>query len=116
MQLYHGSHSNTALIAHIGLCLTDSDRAAEAYACGDVDQVYTVELDLNGLNVVDMDDAYDREENEAPGDRDEDIARMQAEGIDVITYDDEDERGRVHACWRIISDLALSRITESAES
>lgn len=110
MQLYHGSHSNTTLAKHIGLCLTDSKQAADAYACGNEAQVFAVELDMDGLNVVDMDDSYDREENEAPGDRGEDLDRMQAEGIDIITYDDEDEHGRMHACWRIISERALARI------
>jgi len=109
MELFHGSNKNTTLTPHIGICLTDSESSAEAFAGGNENQVYTIDIDLSGLTIADMDDGYDRENDIAPGDDADDITEMQNDGIDVITYTDEDEFGRQHDCWRIISALALSR-------
>jgi hypothetical protein len=103
MELYHGSHCNETLVIHLGLCLTDSQRSAEAYG----QHLHTVEIDMSSLRVEDV-EGYDRDDNEAPGDRD--ISEWADSGIDVICYDDEDEFGRQHACWRLVSNKACAAV------
>lgn len=102
--IYHGAH--TAYVAHIGQCYTTDRDAADAYARRS-GIVVEASIDLAGLVVADV-DGYNRDEDESPGDRG--IGEWAALGIDVIRYEDEDERGRAHDCIRIISDRALSAI------
>lgn len=110
--LYHGSHRNThGLVVHTGLCLTLDDSAAVHYAGRD-GATYEVEIDLSGLTVREV-PGYDHDTNDCPADHDDFCERMAAEGADVLRYEDEDERGRRHECYRLISDRALAAIITS---
>ena len=107
MELYHGSHDST-LALHEGICLVDVAEIAACYA-GRNGQTYTVDLDLSGLTVEDC-PGYDHDTNEAPADDDGYRADAAARGVDVLHYEDEDEQGRRHECWRLVSDRALSSL------
>jgi hypothetical protein len=99
--MYHGSHNEImgTNSAHLGLCLTDDDRVAERYA-GRNGIVYTADIDLDELDVVEV-DGYDRDSDIAPGDLAEEYE------CDVIVFDDEDESGRWHRTWRLVSQKAV---------
>lgn len=105
--MYHGNGSRLAL--HTGLCLTDDLRSARDYASYDHADgvVHTVEVDLHGLRVVEV-DGFDRDENLAAGD---DFTAFDA---DVIVYTDETITGRAHRTWRLMSDAALTAVTLTA--
>lgn len=105
MTLYHGAHTRFAL--HVGLCLTDDRSSAETYRQGK-GELAEVELDLTGLCVLDLDEGYNRDEDEAPADRD-----PSEFDCDVIVYDDEDLRGRPHRTWRLVSDRAVDAVTSA---
>lgn len=106
---YHGTSRNDWAI-HVGACLaTDSD-IAENYATewatsSRPARVFEVELDLDGLSVVEAE----------PGDRDSatwagdyDLESYAAAGADVLVYEDEDYRGRSHETYRLVSERALA--------
>lgn len=99
--LYHGTR--TALVAHAGLCLTPSERAAEHYATSRGD-VYELSIDLSGLRVVDV-ATGDRDAQDYAGDRD-----LSTYDADVIRYADEDTHGYQHETYRIVSDAAVARV------
>lgn len=104
--LYHGAH--TAYEIHEGQCYTVSLDAAERFA-GSSGVIATVEIDLDAL-VVEECAGYDHDENYAPAD-DASFRRAAAErGVDVLTYDDEDEMGQTFTCYRLVSDLALAAV------
>jgi hypothetical protein len=90
---YHGSHNGNTTI-HKGICLTESRRVAEEYADGGI--VMAIKVDESGLSVIDV-GGYDHDDNDAPGDDGSDY------GADVLRYEDEDERGREHTTWRLMS-------------
>jgi len=109
MVLWHGGRS---VERHSGLCLTDCERTAAAYAersCSDADSVHTVEIDMDSL-VVEHVDAYDRDADSAPADSAKDRARYLAAGVDVVVFADEDPRGRGHLTYRLISERALAAV------
>lgn len=110
MKLMHGSRRPLAL--HIGICLTDDRAAAISYANrgGYMGTVATVELDLAGLRVVEVESFGEGETADACGDREEEIRDLQADGVDVVTFDDQDYEGDTHRTWRIISQRALERV------
>jgi hypothetical protein len=89
------------------MCLTDDRDVAESYAKGNV--LAEVSLDLGSLNVVRV-DGYDRVSNRAPGDRASEIKAYALQGIDVILYSDEDESGRAHETWRLVSERAAQAL------
>lgn len=98
--LYHGTR--TALVAHVGLCLTPSERAAEHYAAsGDV---YELSVDLSGLRVVRV-ASGDRDSQTYAGDAD-----LSSYDADVIRYSDEDTHGYQHETYRIASAAAVARV------
>ena len=99
---YHGTRNILAIYA--GICLTTSERSAGTYGA-----ISESTIDLDGL-VVRSIAGYDRNANTAAGDRAAEIAALVAEGVDAITYDDEDEMGRQHDCLRLLSDRALARL------
>ena len=99
---YHGSHNGNTTMHH-GICLTDDYDVACVYA-GKHGAVVEVEMNLSGLSVATM-DAYDHDENDAPGDDGNN------HGADVLEYEDEDERGTVHDTIRLMTDAALARVT-----
>jgi hypothetical protein len=102
MTYYHGTLYE--FTAYVGICLTTDDDAARHYG-----EVHRIELDTDGLTVLRV-PGYDREINEAPADRADNLAAWQAQGVDVLVYDDESEQGREHDCVRLISDRAVARI------
>ena len=110
MTLYHGAHTRFAL--HVGQCWTPCERAAQAYADGS-GIVVEAELDLDGLDVWEC-EGYDRDADNAPGDS---LASLEewdlptAGSIDVIIFDDEDMYGRPHKTYRLMSELAVARLT-----
>lgn len=110
MELFIGQHQHDELFTHEGMCLTDDRGVAEVYAGYDEDRVFAVEIDLTALTVEEC-PGYDRDENEAPADDDDYRAAKAAEGIDVLVYTDEDEQGRQHTCWRLISEKALAAVS-----
>lgn len=104
--MYHGKAGDLEL--HPGLCLTDDFDIAADYAIygsfGDGKAVHTVEIDLTGLTVVEVED-FDRDENFAAGD---DYTAFG--GADIIVYKDETIRGQAHTTWRLMSDAALAAL------
>ncbi len=106
---YHGT-AQTEWALHVGLCLAlDSDIAenyAQEWATGSRPaRVVEVELDLTGLVVVEA-EAGDRDSATWAGDYD--LESYAAAGADVITYEDEDYRGRSHNTYRLVSERALA--------
>lgn len=104
--MYHGSHNEIGWReqAHVGICLTDDIDAARRYA-GALGKVYEVELDLSSLVCVEV-DGYDHDTNVAPGDAS--AAKLAVElDCDVIVYEDEDELGRSHRTWRLLTAAAV---------
>lgn len=110
MKLMHGSRKPLAL--HLGLCLTDSREAAFAYARqGSVGKltVTAVDLPLDGLRVVDVEGFGEGATADAAGDSAEELAALAADGIDVVTYDDEAiGMDGTHRTWRIVSEKAMA--------
>lgn len=105
--VYHGSHNDLmgTNTPHEGMCFTDSLTSAEAYG----DTIY--ELDLSNLEIIEC-EGYDRNENYAPADSEDFRAKYQGQ-CDVLEYEDEDENGRAHTCYRIISERAIARVSAS---
>lgn len=102
--LYHGSH-NGQKAPHIGQCWTDTESAAEEYSQGS-GTITRKSVDLSGLEIKEV-APYNRDDNYAVGDSQSDIRRLQAEGVDLITFEDEDMRGHRHTTWRIVSEKGL---------
>lgn len=105
MVMYHGN--GDTLTPHIGICLADDIDIARDYAIygghRSEPRVHTVEIDLTGLRVVEV-DGFDRDENVAPGDGDD------AFDADVIVFEDETIRGTRHTTWRLMSVSALAAV------
>lgn len=105
--LFHGTR-NGEMVAHLGLCLTPSERAAEHYATARGD-VYELEVNLSGLRVVRV-ASGDRDSQDYAGDRD-----LTTYDADVIVFADEDTHGYQHETYRIVSAAALARVTAAME-
>jgi hypothetical protein len=99
--MYHGAHTRFAL--HVGQCFTDSAASAARYA-GTRGTIAAVTIDFDGLVVVEV-DGYDHDSNTAAGDDGD------AQGADVLVYDDADESGRWHRTWRMMTARAVSAVT-----
>lgn len=109
MTLYHGAHSAVRThSAHEGMCLTDDQQVAEAYA-GERGQVWVTEVSLAGL-VIEACKGYDHDTNSCSADREAFRAAAAARGVDILRYDDEDQMGREHACWRLVSARAVAAV------
>ena len=106
--LFHGTHL-TALTAHAGQCWTDDEIAATTYADSGRGALYQVVVDLSTLNVLTVAD-YDRNADDAPGDRRASLAAHVASGADVVVYQDEDESGRTHETVRLVSARAVEMV------
>lgn len=105
--LYHGRHSTRfGSSAHEGICLTDSDAVAQHYA-GSTGIMYEIEIDMESMVVEDC-EGYDRDSNETPADSAEYRSAAAVRGIDVLRYEDEDEFGRSHGCYRLVSERAVA--------
>lgn len=106
---YHGT-AQTEWTLHIGLCLALDSDIAENYAAewatsSRPARVVEVQVDLTGLNVVEA-EAGDRDSATWAGDYD--LESYAAAGADVITYEDEDYRGRSHNTYRLVSERAVA--------
>lgn len=89
-----------------GACWTPSEESADTYHNNHHDPVLqSISVDLSSLSTVEV-DPYNPRYYYAVGDDHQDIERLQAEGVDVITYDDEDLAGQWHRTVRIVSDRA----------
>lgn len=100
MRLYHGAHTEYTL--HVGQCYTDSETAASRYA--GYGEMAEVAISLDGLTVLEI-DGYDSDTDVAPGDDGEN-----ENGADVIIYDDQDENGREHVTYRLMSPKAIAAV------
>jgi len=107
--LFHGAHSNITM-GHEGQCFVDEFDVAERYARNG--SVFGVTLDLDNL-IVEECGGYDRDEDDAPADHADFRAAAAARGVDVLTYDDEDEVGNEHTCYRLVSERAVAAARES---
>ena len=116
VQMLHGT-TRKDWAPHIGVCLTDDEAGAMESAAihGGAVRLMGVDIDMTGLVVVDKTDMVDRDSQFWPGDTQKSIAALRAEGVDVVTYDDETESGSEMKCWRIISDRALAAISAHYE-
>lgn len=108
MALFHGASSVRLTIGHEGQCFVDEYDVATRYGstvCG-------VSLDLDQL-VLEYCDGYDPHENEAPADRVEFRSEAAGRGVDVLVYDDADELGQEHTCYRLVSARAVKMARET---
>lgn len=105
MILYHGTHNGLMGTgkAHEGMCLVDCESHAARYA-GRFGTVYAVDLD--GM-VVEECPGYDHDTNDAPADEQSFRERAADRGVDILEYEDEDEQGQPHTCYRIVSPRAI---------
>lgn len=109
ISLYHGAHTRFAL--HLGQCWTPSERSARTYA-GRREIVACAELDLSDLSIYEC-EGYDRDEDDAPGDSPASLALWGIpEDADVIIYEDEDENGRAHTTYRLLSQRAIDALSD----
>ena len=105
MELYHGSHNGTTEI-HEGMCFTDDRDSARCYAKGNI--VLVIEVDEDALSTVTC-GGYDHDTNDAPADSADFRASLKC---DIAQYDDEDEQGTEHECYRICSDVAVEAFSK----
>ena len=106
---FHGAHTSYTL--HEGQCYTDDIAVALRYCAGGRNgRVARVDIDLSGL-VVEECEGYDHDENDCPADCEDFRAAAAARGVDVLRYEDEDDTGRRHDCYRLVSPKALAAVT-----
>lgn len=105
--LHHGTSTELNFALHTGVCLAGEYNAQryadDAVVRGDA-VVYTVEIDLDGLTVIDAGE-WDRDAQCAPGDDGNDM------GADVLIFEDEDRSGDTHTTWRLMTPEALAAAT-----
>lgn len=95
---YHGT-DNLAL--HMGICLTEDERAAANYATEKNDgQVYELAADLTGLVGVEVEYNYDEGEAVIP----EDLV------ADYATFVDCDMWNRDHDTTMLLTEAAVARV------
>ena len=83
-----------------GWCLTDDYEAACRYGY----YVAKVEIDLDALDLKEV-PGYDHNTNTTPADS---LAFRQAQGVDVVCYEDETDTGMWHYTWRLASERAVN--------
>jgi hypothetical protein len=108
---YHGT-SQTEWTLHVGLCLARWSEVADGYAAewataSRPARVFEVEVDLEGLNVVEA-EAGNHDEATWAGDSAASLADYAANGADIIVYEDEDYNGRSHTTYRLVSERAVA--------
>lgn len=113
--MLHGTRR--PLTPHIGLCLTDDEAAADAYAEGNPAArrsgepvVHRVELALTGLRVMEA-RSFVEGSRDACGDTEGEIKQLQRRRVDVVVFEDEAPGGCRHRTWRIVSKRALKALT-----
>lgn len=107
--MYHGNADEITL--HAGLCLAGDEDIAADYATGFDGRVHEVELNLDGLTVVELDEGYDWDSNTAPGDGGETYADEAGNVADVIIFADGTASGRRHETYRLMTGKALAGAT-----
>lgn len=109
--LYHGT-AREGWTAHPGACLAETYEAALSYAtwrAGTMGTAHVYAVTISeGLVTEDRTEEVDRDNQDYPGDTDRDVARLVAEGLDVVEYEDEDEQGRTLRCVRLLSAAAVA--------
>lgn len=109
MILYHGT-TRTEFPRHIGVCLCETAKTAQAYA-GEDGTVFAVTIDEDSIS-WDRAAGYDRDSNTAPADRNP--ADLAAElGVDAVWYADEDINGRGHDTLRLLTTDAVNAIVST---
>lgn len=112
MKAYHGNADE--LVLHPGFCVTEDEGIAAdygTYASSSEGRVHTVELDLDGLTVVELDEGHDWDANVAPGDNGETYADEDGNAADVIIFADATAYGREHETYRLMTPAALAAVT-----
>lgn len=102
---YHGTHERR-FSAHEGVCLTPSASSASTYG----PRTWEVHADFSGLNIREVDVQDDAGPGDFPGDSARERRRYRAEGVDVLSYLDQDMHGRDMRCYRLLTGKALERI------
>ena len=103
-------HGGRTLDIHDGLCLADSEEIAEEYAEGRGGMVFALELP-SSLEVREVEmSREDRDDMNYPGDRAAERRALEADGVDVIMYDDETPNGRQHRTYRLVSARAVAAL------
>jgi len=116
LTLYHGTYTSE-LALHKGLCLTDDWTAAKRYADqyagieGDTPSVHTVEVDMTGLNVVDLGETWRSEPETAAQDAARFADAAHDHDADVIVYGDYALGVGRMTTWRLLTDRALDAVT-----
>ena len=112
-QFFHGGRK---LVAHSGLCLTESFDAAVAYSAGRGDTVHAVDMDLDGLEIRHVRITREMVDSDSyPGDTARERAELIEDGVDVVTYDDCDPMGRTSRTVRLLSPAALALVVDAYE-
>lgn len=112
MKAYHGSADELAL--HPGFCVTeDEDIAAEygTYASSSEGRVHEVEIDLDGLTVVELAEGHNWDANVAPGDGGETYTDEDGNPADVIVFADATAYGKQHETYRLMTPAAVAAVT-----
>lgn len=118
MKLHHGTYATETLALHEGLCLTDDQTAARAYArqyveCGDpAATVHTIEIDLGGLTVAELDGTWNEDDPDTfadpmPG-------TDYPSDIDVLIYTDYARSLAQMTTYRLLTPAALGRVRHIA--
>lgn len=93
---------------HNGACMMDEDEAPRAsYGETRFEVVIPDGLVIEEVEVT----REDIDANEWPGDRKAQRAAYEADGIDIITYQDMDASGRAHQTWRLVSARAVAAVS-----
>jgi hypothetical protein len=109
---YAGTKGND-WTARIGACMAEDEATARHYA-GRSGRVFVVEMDW------DADFSFERVEvsredidaNNWPGDT---AASREALAVDVVEYEDMDERGDTHITIRLLTDAACAAVLSVSE-
>jgi hypothetical protein len=106
MLLHHTTH-HADWTPHVGACLSTAP-LCYGRGRGDAHGTVAVELDLAGLDVEHVDMTSPewralRDEQVYPGDSDD----PHVYGADVLVYADEDESGKQHLTYRLMTERAV---------
>ena len=106
IELFHGTRMKDVSI-HPGKTFADNKDTADNYSDK---KTVSGEVDITGLKIATV-KSFNRDDANygAIGDSDDDLAELQARGIDLIKYEDEDPMQRQHTAYRIVSDNAVNR-------
>jgi hypothetical protein len=93
---------------HNGACMMHAEDAPRAsYGEHRFEVVIPDDLVIEDVDVS----REDIDNNDWPGDRASQRAAYEADGIDIITYQDMDANGRAHQTWRLVSARAVAAVS-----